>query len=163
MQRRAAPFAFHAIDRGNQVKFAKIVFTIAGMYGLLATVPLYFLEARIGADFPPAVTHPEYFYGFAGVCATWHLLLLIVARDPLRYRPVMLAAVLEKLSFAIAAAMLHASGRLAAQTFYISLADWLFAFLFIGAFILTRNVPALGAARGAAGEKGGQAPFTGSA
>jgi hypothetical protein len=39
--------------------FAKRVFLIAGVYGVLVLAPQYFLEARIGRDFPPPITHPE--------------------------------------------------------------------------------------------------------
>ena len=49
------------------MKFARIVFLVAGIYGLLVVAPQYFLEARIGRDTPPAITHPEFFYGFVGV------------------------------------------------------------------------------------------------
>jgi len=44
--------------------FARRVFTIAGIYGLLVVTPLYLLEDRIGRDQPPPITHPEFFYGF---------------------------------------------------------------------------------------------------
>ena len=36
------------------MKFAKIVFLIAGIYGLLILSPMYFLENKIGRDTPPA-------------------------------------------------------------------------------------------------------------
>ena len=45
------------------MKFAKIVFLVAGIYGLIVLLPLYFLEERTGRDFPPPITHPEYYYG----------------------------------------------------------------------------------------------------
>jgi hypothetical protein len=38
--------------------FARRVFVAAGVYGLLVVTPLYFLEARIGEQQPPAITHP---------------------------------------------------------------------------------------------------------
>ena len=46
------------------MKLARWIFGIAGVYGILVIAPLYFMEARIGHDDPPAITHPEYFYGF---------------------------------------------------------------------------------------------------
>ena len=45
------------------MKFAKYVFALAGLYGLVTLVPAYFLEAAIAASNPPAITHPEFFYG----------------------------------------------------------------------------------------------------
>ena len=67
--------------------FARRVFLIAGIYGLLVLLPLYFMEARIGRDQPPAITHPEYFYGFLGVAVSWQVAFLVISRDPVRFRP----------------------------------------------------------------------------
>ena len=95
------------------MKFARWTFLIAGIYGLLALVPMYFMEAQIGIDTPPAITHPEYFYGFIGVAVAFQLVFIIISTDPQKYRPLMLAAIVEKFSFVIAAAVLLASGHLA--------------------------------------------------
>src|SRR5262249_23664079 len=84
-------------DRG--VKFARRVFSIAGWYGLVVMLPNVFLEAKIGRDFPPAITHPENYYGFICVTLAWQVLFLIIARDPVRFRPAMIAAILEKFPF----------------------------------------------------------------
>ena len=43
------------------MRFARRVLIIAGIYGLAVVIPSYFLETRIGRDFPPPVTHPEYY------------------------------------------------------------------------------------------------------
>ena len=53
------------------MRFARYSFLIAGIYGLLSLSPMYFLEAKNGRDFPPAITHPEYYYGFMGVALAW--------------------------------------------------------------------------------------------
>ena len=95
------------------MRFARWTFLIAGIYGLLALVPMYFIEAQIGIDTPPAITHPEYFYGFIGVAVAFQLVFIIVSTDPQKYRPLMLAAIVEKLSFALAAALLLINGRIA--------------------------------------------------
>lgn len=80
------------------MKFAKIVFLIAGIYGILVIAPLFVMEGVIDATQPPAITHPEYYYGFVCVGLVWQVLFLVLASDPLRYRPMMLVAVLEKAS-----------------------------------------------------------------
>ena len=49
------------------MRFARVVYFIAGIYGLLVLLPQYFLEEKTGRDFPPAITHPEFFYGFIAV------------------------------------------------------------------------------------------------
>jgi hypothetical protein len=40
------------------MKFAKIVFLVAGLYGLATLTPTFFLEQLIGANDPPPLTHP---------------------------------------------------------------------------------------------------------
>lgn len=97
------------------VKFARIVFAVAGIIGLLELLPFYFQEASFSADFPPAIAHPEFFYGFIGVAAVWQLVFFVIATNPLRYRPIMGIALLEKAAFAIPAYLLWQSGRLTAQ------------------------------------------------
>ena len=93
--------------------FARRVFQVAAIYGLLVLVPQYFLEGKTGRDFPPAITHPEYFYGFIGIVLVWQLAFLVIARDPARFRALMPVTVLEKLAFAIPVALLYAQGRVA--------------------------------------------------
>src|SRR5580765_4052849 len=77
--------------------FAKRIFFWSGVYGLIVLVPLCFLEDRLGRTFPPPRTHPENFYGFIGVALAWQLAFLIISREPERLRPVMIAAIAEKL------------------------------------------------------------------
>ncbi|CAG0932927.1 hypothetical protein PLCT1_02217 [Planctomycetaceae bacterium] len=100
------------------------------------------MEARVGRDFPPPITHPEHFYGFIGVALSWQVLFVVIARDPVRYRPVMPVAVLEKLGFGIAAVVLFAQGRLHAAVLGAGIIDLVLAALFLAAFRLT---PASGA------------------
>jgi hypothetical protein len=119
--------------------FAKWVFIVAAILGILVLAPSYFLEARIGRDFPPPITHPENFYGFTGVALAWQILFLIIARDPLRFRPVMLVAMLEKLSFGIAVVVLYVRGRVATPVMVAGIADLVFAFLFFLAWRSTRE------------------------
>src|SRR5918997_3601934 len=117
--------------------FARRVFLIAGTYGLLVLLPLYFLEARIGRDQPPAITHPEYFYGFLGVGVSWQVAFLVISRDPGRFRPLMVPAVLEKATFGLAAVALWSGGRLAAQMLAAGLIDLAIGVLFVGAYLRT--------------------------
>ena len=91
--------------------FARRVFLGAGIYGLLVVTPMYLLEARIGEQQPPPITHPEYFYGFVGLAFVWQLVFLLIARHPIEYRTLMLFAVLEKASFGLVVPILFAIGR----------------------------------------------------
>ncbi len=80
------------------MKFARIVFLVAGIYGLIVIAPLFFIEGVVNSTTPPAITHPEYYYGFAGTALVWQIFFIVLSRDPLRYRPMMLMAVLEKVT-----------------------------------------------------------------
>ena len=121
------------------MKFAKIVFLVAGIHGLLILSPLYFLENRIGRETPPAITHPEYFYGFVGVALAWQVLFLVLSTDPMRCRPMILACILEKVTWGIALIALFWQGRLALSTFAIGSPDWIFAVLFLAAYFKTKS------------------------
>jgi hypothetical protein len=121
----------------QRTTFARRVFLVAGVYGLLILLPHYFMEGKIGIDNPPAITHPEYFYGFVGVGVAWQILFLLIARNPTRYRIAMVPAVLEKLAFGGAALVLHLQHRLALQVLVFGVVDLVFAVLFISAFVAT--------------------------
>lgn len=95
------------------MKFSKIVFLIGGIYGLLVVTPQYFTESLIGRKFPPPINHPEYYYGFVGAVVVWHVLFLVVSKDPRRYRAMMPVAALEKLAFGAPVLALYAQGRAA--------------------------------------------------
>jgi hypothetical protein len=41
------------------MKFARIVFLIAGVWGLTILTPLYFLFDLVGRSYPPPITHPD--------------------------------------------------------------------------------------------------------
>jgi hypothetical protein len=41
--------------------------------------PQYFMESRVSADYPPAITHPEYYYGFLGVAIAFQVLFVIIS------------------------------------------------------------------------------------
>ncbi|HET6977023.1 MAG TPA: hypothetical protein VFI24_11910 [Pyrinomonadaceae bacterium] len=112
------------------MKFAKIVFLVAGIYGLIVLAPQFFLEAKIGTDTPPPITHPEYFYGFICVAVAWQVLFLVLSRDPVRYRPMMIPAMLEKIGFPIACVILYLEGRLAPMIFVPASADVILLILF---------------------------------
>ncbi len=119
------------------MKFAKRVFLLAGIYGLIVVVPLYFLEDRTGRDYPPPITHPEYYYGFAGVTAAWQILYLLISTDPVRYRPVMIPPMLAKSSFVVAVAILFFQERVALTMLGASLIDLLLVVLFLVAYLRT--------------------------
>lgn len=111
---------------------------MAGAYGLLVLLPQYFLEQRTGRDYPPAITHPEFYYGFVGIAAAWQVLFLIIALDPVRYRLMMLPSMLEKASFGIAVLVLCLQQRIHAALVPFALLDLVLGALFLVAFRKTR-------------------------
>jgi hypothetical protein len=111
--------------------FARRVLWVAGIYGLLVIVPMFFLEGRIGRDYPPAITRPEYFYAFLCVTLAWQVLFLFMAQDPARYRSLLIPSVLEKVGFPIAALVLLAQHRIPLPTVAFSMVDLVFAGLFL--------------------------------
>ena len=121
---------------------ARRVFLTAGIVGLVMLLPQYFLEERVGIDQPPAITHPEFFYGFVGVAAAWQVAFLIISRDPIRYRTLMLAAMLEKASFVVAVAWLYLAGRTSTITAICGGLDLVWGLLFAAAFRRTSPDPA---------------------
>ena len=119
------------------MKFARWSFLIAGIWGILVLTPLYFVEKKTGIDHPPALTHPEYYYGFVGVALAWQVLFLIIARDPQSFRPAMLAAMIEKFSFVISTYVLYALGRVDSTLVAAASADLVLGILFVISFFKT--------------------------
>lgn len=120
-------------------RFARKVFTAAGILGLAALLPHYLLEGTVGRMFPPVVTHPEYFYGFVGVAVAWQLAFLVMARDPIRYRALMPVAVIEKASFGLPTLILIALGRSPFALLPFAVIDLTLGTLFWVAFLRTRG------------------------
>jgi hypothetical protein len=56
------------------VRFARWVFLLAGIVGVLEVLPLYFYESTLNRTQPPPITHPDFYYGFVGVVLAIYLL-----------------------------------------------------------------------------------------
>ena len=118
------------------MRFARWVFLLAGVSGIVMIVPPYFLERQTGEEYPPPVTHPEYYYGFLGVTLAWQFLFLVIASDPARYRRAMLPAMLEKASFVVAISLLYAAGRVTGLWVGFASMDATWLVLFVAAYWL---------------------------
>lgn len=119
------------------MKFAKYTFLVAGVLGLLALVPQYFLFEKNGVDFPPAINHPEYYFGFVGVAIAFQIVFIIISRDPMKYRQLMLASVVEKFSFGLACIVLLVQGKSMEPILAGGLLDTLLGVLFIVSYVKT--------------------------
>ena len=121
------------------MRFAKIVFLIAGIWGLAVVTPLFFLFDYIGKQYPPAVTHPDIYYGFVTVTLAWQVAFLLISRDPVRFRPLMPAAMIEKFAYVIALAVLHSQGQIQFGQAAAGIPDFVLGTLFVAAFVTTRS------------------------
>jgi hypothetical protein len=120
------------------MKFAKYTFYAAGIYGLLALLPQYFLEAKTGTDYPPRITHPEYYYGFIGVAVAFQIVFLIIGSNPVRYRTLMLvAALFEKFPFVVAVGALSAFRSVPVPIIGGAAIDLILGILFVISFLKT--------------------------
>ena len=120
------------------MKFAKIVFWIAGIWGLVVITPLYFLFDIIGQKDPPAITHPGFFYGFVGCALAWQIAFCFIASDPTRYRPLMIPCILEKVAYAVAIVTLVMQGRTNPRDLVFAGTDSLLGLLFVLVYFKTK-------------------------
>ena len=119
-------------------RFARRVFIGAGIYGLIGVLPLFFLEQRFVEMLPPELTHPEFFYGFAGVALAWQVAFLVIGSDPARFRPLMLPAVIEKVTYGASVLWLVIEGRTPLPMVGTAVIDLVLAILFTASFFRTR-------------------------
>jgi hypothetical protein len=117
------------------MRFAKIVFWVAGIWGLLVITPLYFVFDLIGKHDPPAITHPGFYYGFAGVALAWQVAFLFIGSDPVRYRPLIIPSLIEKITWVIAVVVLVMQARMRQTDLVFAGTDILLAVLFVIAYI----------------------------
>jgi hypothetical protein len=119
------------------MRFAKVVYWVAGIWGLLVIAPLYFVFDLIGQKDPPAITHPGFYYGFVGVALAWQIAFLFIAREPVRLRPMMIPSMVEKFSYGVAVLVLVLQGRTRQQDLMFAGTDLLLGVLFVVAFVKT--------------------------
>ena len=116
------------------MRFAKLVFWIAAVWGFLVITPLYFLFDSIGRNNPPPINHPDFFYGFVGVTLAWQIAFAFIASDPVRFRPLIIPSVFEKFSYAIAVFILVSRGRVHKPALFFAGVDLMLGTLFVTSF-----------------------------
>jgi hypothetical protein len=121
------------------MKFARITFYIAFVWGILILAPLYFMFDLIGRQDPPPITHPAFYYGFVSVGLAFQFVFVVIARDPERMRPMMIPSVLEKFGHGATLLVLYLQNRLHVQDLALGGVDVLFGVLFLAAFFKTGN------------------------
>jgi len=121
------------------MKFAKVVFWVAGIWGLLVITPLYFMFNLIGQKDPPPINHPGFYYGFVGCALAWQIAFLFIGANPIRLRPMMIPSMVEKFTFAPAVVVLVMQGRMHHIDLIFAATDFTLAALFAAAYLKTRN------------------------
>lgn len=121
------------------MKFARYTFAAAGIIGILVLMPMYFLLDRTGVDNPPAVTHPEFYFGFVGVALAFQLVFLTIATDPVKYRALMLAAIVEKFAFAVPTFLLYSQDKVSGSIVGGAGMDLFWGILFIVSYFKLRG------------------------
>lgn len=123
------------------MKFAKIVFWIAGIWGILVITPLYFLFDVIPQKDPPAITHPGFYYGFVGTALAWQIAFCFMATDPVRYRPLIIPSIFEKFSYGVAIVVLVSQGRTNRGDLVFAATDFLLGVLFVSVYLRLSRAP----------------------
>lgn len=118
--------------------FAKIVFRVAAIWGVLVITPLYFMFDVIGRKDPPPITHPAFFYGFVGAALAWQIAFFFIASDPVRFRPLMIPSMFEKFSYSAAVIILVLQSRMRSSDLLFGGADLLLGILFVIAYFKAR-------------------------
>ena len=115
------------------MKFARWVFRIAGLYGIIVMAPMLFMERQMA----PGAAHPVFFYAWVSTNLAWQILFLVLSTNPIRYRPMMLVCVLQKATAVIAIPWMYALGRVGGMWLGAATSDLIFAILFLAAYRAT--------------------------
>jgi len=116
------------------MKFARIVFLIAGIWGVLVITPLFFLFRTIGVQDPPPITHAGFYYGFATTALAWQIAFFVIASDPSRFRALMIPSALEKFGYCTVVIVLFLQSRIRATDLIFAGTDVILGVLFLAAF-----------------------------
>ena len=121
------------------MRFAKAVYWVAGIWGVLIIMPLYFMINVIADKDPPAITHPAFYYGFAGTALAWQIAFLVIARDPVRFRPMMIPSMAEKFLYGPMIVILVMQRRTNPRDLVFAATDTILGILFVAAWVATRK------------------------
>jgi hypothetical protein len=112
--------------RKFRMKFARIVFIVAGVLGLLAMVPMYRAEGSFR------------YYGSLGGLVAWQFAFFVIASAPRRFRIMMIPAMMEKFLWVGTLVLMYFRGYLTpAQVLGGTIPHAILGALFIIAFFVT--------------------------
>jgi hypothetical protein len=116
------------------MRFARIVFIGAGVWGVVVLTPLFFLVDLTGRQYAPPTTYPHFFYGFLSVAMAWQIAFLVIGSNPVRFRPLMIPSIVEKFGHVLVVAVLYGQARISAADAMAAGPDLLLGILFMAAF-----------------------------
>jgi len=123
------------------MRFARIVFIAAGIWGIAVLTPLYFLVDVSGRHYAPPANYPHFFYGFVSVALAWQFAFILIGMNPERFRPLMIIAILEKLGWVATVAILHMASRISMLDASSGVPDAVLGVLFVAAFVASGKAP----------------------
>ena len=68
--------------------------------------------------------YPQFFRGLFAVALAWQVALLVIGSNPVRFRPLMIPAVIEKMGYVASLVVLYTTGRISALEFQPVLPDF---------------------------------------
>lgn len=108
------------------MKFARVVFWVAGAFGAIVLIPLYRTPGN-----------PMY-YGLLATLVAWQAAFFVIGWSPGRFRPLMIPAVLEKVLWMLTLLILCVKGQTTWSQLRLNAATHgLLGVLFIVSFIKT--------------------------
>jgi hypothetical protein len=122
------------------VRLAKLVFLGAGIWGIAVLTPFYWLVDLTGRRYDPPTAHPHFFYGFFAVALAWQIAFLIIGWNPVRFRALMIPAVLEIFGYVGTLAVLYGQERIAWGDAQAGIPDGLLGLLVTLPFVRTRDL-----------------------
>lgn len=121
------------------MRFARIVFIGAGIWGIVVLTPLYWLVDVTGRQYAVPNDYPQFFYGFLGVTFAWQIAFLIIGSNPARFRTMMIPAMIEKFSYVSTVVFLYYQSRISTLDAQPAISDAVLGTLFVVAFLRTRT------------------------
>jgi hypothetical protein len=120
------------------MRFARTIFILAGLWGILVLTPFYWLVDLSGRHYAPPTDYPAFFYGFISVALAFQGVFLLIGWNPARFRPMMIAAMIEKFGYVATVLLLYVRGAI--EPFFVSTAipDATLGILFVAAFVTSR-------------------------
>ena len=75
---------------------------------------------------------------FTTVAMAWQIAFLVIGFNPVRFRPLIIPAVIEKIGYVLVLAVLHSQGRIPWADAQAGVPDFILGLLFIVAYVKTR-------------------------